>query len=309
MSNGTALTALSSGTFIEDDDLFYSVQEGVSLKQTASNLRTYLSVLPGLVTIGGGGVEGGLVPSKLVVEEGADTPANADTPTVVISRLSHGTNEQNDNALAIIQLADDTSTTQTGGVQCSVIGGALSGDQVAFSGVAVTNSTHNAFGFFFQAKAEAVGGGAWGLQTDVENNTGVAVPYTQSVNGNKFVGADLVFNSDVGGAGKDSGCAAQIRGSGGSGFDVGLGFQSGGVKTSVIDNDADAVTLWNDTGAHTNGFNLTGATFTGAPIMAPLMSVATTTATGTAGSILWSTAFIYVCVATNSWKRAALSTW
>jgi hypothetical protein len=36
---------------------------------------------------------------------------------------------------------------------------------------------------------------------------------------------------------------------------------------------------------------------------------ASATATGTAGTIAWDSSYIYVCTATNTWKRAALSTW
>jgi hypothetical protein len=36
---------------------------------------------------------------------------------------------------------------------------------------------------------------------------------------------------------------------------------------------------------------------------------ATATSTGTAGQITYDTNFIYVCTATNTWKRAALTTW
>jgi hypothetical protein len=32
-------------------------------------------------------------------------------------------------------------------------------------------------------------------------------------------------------------------------------------------------------------------------------------AAGTAGTVLWDSSYIYVCVATNTWKRAAISTW
>jgi hypothetical protein len=35
----------------------------------------------------------------------------------------------------------------------------------------------------------------------------------------------------------------------------------------------------------------------------------TSSATGTAGSIAWDSNYIYVCVATNTWKRVAISTW
>lgn len=36
---------------------------------------------------------------------------------------------------------------------------------------------------------------------------------------------------------------------------------------------------------------------------------ATASSTGTAGQIAWDIGFVYVCVATNTWKRAALVTW
>jgi len=32
-------------------------------------------------------------------------------------------------------------------------------------------------------------------------------------------------------------------------------------------------------------------------------------AAGTAGQICWDSNYVYVCVATNTWKRSALSTW
>ena len=36
---------------------------------------------------------------------------------------------------------------------------------------------------------------------------------------------------------------------------------------------------------------------------------ASASATGNAGTICWDSNYIYVCVATNTWKRAAISTW
>lgn len=35
----------------------------------------------------------------------------------------------------------------------------------------------------------------------------------------------------------------------------------------------------------------------------------TTTSTGIAGTITYDSSYFYVCIATNSWKRTALSTW
>jgi len=36
---------------------------------------------------------------------------------------------------------------------------------------------------------------------------------------------------------------------------------------------------------------------------------ATAGANGLAGTIAWDTSYLYVCVATNTWKRVAISTW
>ena len=36
---------------------------------------------------------------------------------------------------------------------------------------------------------------------------------------------------------------------------------------------------------------------------------ATATSAGVAGTVTWDTNYIYVCVATNSWKRVAISAW
>lgn len=36
---------------------------------------------------------------------------------------------------------------------------------------------------------------------------------------------------------------------------------------------------------------------------------ASATAAGTAGQIAWDANFMYVCIATNTWKRTAISTW
>lgn len=44
-------------------------------------------------------------------------------------------------------------------------------------------------------------------------------------------------------------------------------------------------------------------------IVIPTATPANASATGTTGQIAWDTNYFYVCVGTNTWKRAALSTW
>ena len=36
---------------------------------------------------------------------------------------------------------------------------------------------------------------------------------------------------------------------------------------------------------------------------------ASASATGTAGTVVWDTSYIYVCVATDTWLRASIATW
>jgi hypothetical protein len=36
---------------------------------------------------------------------------------------------------------------------------------------------------------------------------------------------------------------------------------------------------------------------------------ASAAATGVAGQIRWDSSFVYICVATNTWKRVAIATW
>lgn len=51
-----------------------------------------------------------------------------------------------------------------------------------------------------------------------------------------------------------------------------------------------------------------GTYFTG-PVIIPTFTPASASADGTAGQITWDDDYIYVCTATNTWKRAALETW
>ena len=57
-----------------------------------------------------------------------------------------------------------------------------------------------------------------------------------------------------------------------------------------------------------NGIDFSGVTFSGAPIIMPLITPASSSATGTIGSIVWDASNIYICTSTNTWKKAALST-
>ena len=44
-------------------------------------------------------------------------------------------------------------------------------------------------------------------------------------------------------------------------------------------------------------------------LVIPNETPASATAAGTAGQIVWDTDYIYICTATNTWKRVAIGTW
>lgn len=55
---------------------------------------------------------------------------------------------------------------------------------------------------------------------------------------------------------------------------------------------------------------LTSTNFTSSvDVQVPTKTPASAAATGVAGTIAWDASYIYVCVATNTWERAAIATW
>lgn len=67
----------------------------------------------------------------------------------------------------------------------------------------------------------------------------------------------------------------------------------------------DGIILWDAA----NGYPVisTGGDFEQIPVFGNVPASAS--ATGTAGQMAWDADYIYVCTATDTWKRVALSTW
>jgi hypothetical protein len=74
---------------------------------------------------------------------------------------------------------------------------------------------------------------------------------------------------------------------------------------------------FNVTGSFTAGSTITGTTINGSSVditgdnlrLRTAKTPATSSATGNAGDHCWDANYLYVCTATNTWKRAALTTW
>ena len=52
-----------------------------------------------------------------------------------------------------------------------------------------------------------------------------------------------------------------------------------------------------------------GLTISPSGVSIPTSTPTSSSAYGTAGTITWDSSYVYVCTATNQWKRAALTTW
>lgn len=55
--------------------------------------------------------------------------------------------------------------------------------------------------------------------------------------------------------------------------------------------------------------NVTGASVVGSLRISVATTPASATAAGVAGTIAWDANYLYVCVATNTWKRVGIATW
>lgn len=83
-------------------------------------------------------------------------------------------------------------------------------------------------------------------------------------------------------------------GSGTEAFDLQVLLMSGGAAATLVAKFTSA-----------GNFGISGNTINVPTTRTP----ASASATGTAGDICWDSSYIYVCVATNTWKRTAISTW
>lgn len=57
------------------------------------------------------------------------------------------------------------------------------------------------------------------------------------------------------------------------------------------------------------GFDAGNIQVAGSISVASMSVPGSATATGTTGQITWDADYIYVCIATDTWKRTAISTW
>ena len=109
----------------------------------------------------------------------------------------------------------------------------------------------------------------------------------------------------TGGSGTDiAGAAVNIAGGVGTGTGVGgdvvIQYAAAGSTGTAANTLAAALTVDGGTG---------NATFSGDVTLTAPTVPASATATGTTGTIAWDASYVYVCTATDTWKRVAIATW
>lgn len=259
--------------------------------------------------------------------QGSGNPGLLLTGRLPIARAATAANDGND--LQVQRTANYTGGTNGNvnsalGATTSVAGGCKTYEWTA--SFVLDNSSTTADGsqnvaLSFMTKKHA-SGLSWG-----------AIGQMQDQNGADPIGASVCVELDLAGDGTDAHNQRVVLdlvcvpftnvGSGGSGvISYGARVAGGGGGTctwgwSVGNNvtvgfhgygSTPGGTLLDDIGSRANGIDLSAATYTGAPLIAPLTTPASSAAAGKAGSILWDAGFIYICTATNVWKRAALAT-
>ena len=105
----------------------------------------------------------------------------------------------------------------------------------------------------------------------------------------------------------------KINGSGDSYFkggEVGFGISSPKYDIDVVGSGrfSDSLSV-NGTGYFANNVTLAADVYTNGLVTLATSTPASGSAAGTLGTITWDQNYIYICTATNTWKRAAISTW
>jgi len=123
--------------------------------------------------------------------------------------------------------------------------------------------------------------------------------------------ANLAYNSGTGALTVAAGAAQNLMG---TGLHINTAAGSTAVYDTQIEGDTDANLVYVDASADKVGFG-TNAPTAKVDINSDFFRLrtaktpASAAATGTAGDICWDDSYIYVCTATDTWKRSAIATW
>lgn len=192
------------------------------------------------------------------------SPHTANTPSVSISRfdaLNAGVGVLTGGAPALLVEVSATGTG-LGNPNSNAIAGNVTqfgvGDVVGVVGQATMSGSgvHFAYGGFFAANTTVATGQAFAVEMVSLNNSGTDETYTSSVAQTTalHLGAD---------GPKRSGAAIWTKCNLNPGFDVGAAFAPGSIRTTTFLDESSSVNILKATGSHTNGIDLSSASFSG----------------------------------------------
>jgi hypothetical protein len=199
-----------------------------------------------------------------------------------------------------------TNTTNTSGFDVGLLGGSGSANAYVYnrSNAAIVFGTNNSE----SARIDSSGRLGVGLNTLAYRISAMAVSGS----------SNLLFlaNSDYVSSSTGSGLGIATTANSGSTSTQINAFISGGASSgNLLLNAVGGKVGIGSTSAPASTLDVTGTasvssdtTLGGKFIVTNGNAPATSTSTGTTGQIAWDSGFIYVCVATNSWKRVALTT-
>ena len=225
--------------------------------------------------------------------DGYPTPLTTANPSASIYRgeAINGIDTENGQnaALWVLVQANNVShvgggapITQANGIYSQVTQSGTGG-AVAFFGVAVGGADINgAFGSYNNVTVTHSPGSAFGYTLDLINSSGADMPWASYAPGSSgTLGLDL----NCGGAHLNT-AAVQMRSSSVPGqWDVGVGAYGNSVKTAFLRDDSSSATVLQATGSHTNGIDLSGATFSGDAIKLPAWTAFTPVVAAGSGTI------------------------
>jgi hypothetical protein len=192
-------------------------------------------------------------------------------------------------ATGTVSGATATGTATTSAVVGSATGSGTGVYGITSTGIGVQGRAGGTGGFgvsglVASVDGTAVGASQFGSAGGAVTNPLVNIARTIAAPINTSITGDLIFGNDAGvvsGTGVRSGNLLRL--------------QNAGTNALTVDLSG----------------NLTATgrgSFTGLRLVSPTVP-ATASSSGTAGDMAWDSGFVYVCTATNTWKRAALSTW
>lgn len=209
------------------------------------------------------------------------------------------------------------NTIQIGGNEPSSLGGTKSTINIGAnyisigedSAEATTTNINGDVVFPAATSAESV---IFNKQVSIESSSSLSVASNFNLTGSTTSSQNIATNQTSGsltiGGTSATGAITLGRSTGAQTVNIATGTTSASTTKAInIGTAGNATSTTNIAIGATAGTSTTS--LNGNIILSKTATPASATATGTAGTIVWDANYIYICTATNTWKRVAISTW